>query len=378
MCFLKTEWRDVGGQAVTKAAEQIAPTDLCRRSVPLNSDVMELTILLFIKGFVMRLLLVCIFAWVLSSCATNSQYGGAAEINKTAWAGTSPIHIPVRDNGLVGVLVVPDTDKTYPGVLRIGGAEGGVSTSDADTIAAGGYAVLALAYFGTENLPVDLEEVPLEYFGKAIEWMKHSTFVDSKRLGIVGVSRGSILALMLPTIYDDFAAVVALAPSHVVWQSSYLDWNRYAEKSSLSYHGQPLPFVPYDFSNESASAGCNQEGNCAAMYDFSLGQVERVEESLIPVERIAAPILLVSGEEDTLWPATRMSSLIVQRLADRKFSYEVRDIAYANAGHCAMNNCYGGGTPVGNQLAREELRREVMEFLDRHLKQNTNRTSNVP
>src|SRR5690606_308251 len=111
----------------------------------------------------------------------------------------------------------------------------GISITDAETIAAEGYAVLALAHFGKEGLPPELEEVPLEYFGKAIAWMKSSPNIDSSKLGIIGISRGSTLALLLPTIYPEFDAVVALAPTHVMWQATYLDWDNYAEKSSHSW-----------------------------------------------------------------------------------------------------------------------------------------------
>lgn len=198
--------------------------------------------------------------------------------------------------------------------------------------------------------------------------MKGSPRVDPRHSGVVGISRGSTLALLLPTIYDDFDAVVALAPSHVIWQSSYLDWDRYAVRSSLSYRGKALPFVPYDFSDETANAECNAEKSaCAKMYDHSLNQLERVKVSLIPVERIDAPVLLISGKADTMWPSSKMSELIVQRLARAKFPYEYRHIAYDNAGHCGINGCFGGGTEKGNQLAREDLRRQVVEFLGRYL-----------
>jgi len=313
-----------------------------------------------------------VFMWELTGDDDQHSLLRAMADNGPAHNGLR--HIDVRENGLVGVLVVPDTARAYPGVLRLGGAEGGVSTTDADTIAAGGYAVLALAYFGADGLPPDLEEVPLEYFGKAIAWMKKSQYIDSTRLGIVGISRGSTLALLLPTIYkNDFDAVVALAPSHVVWQSTYLDWNRYAEKSSFSFHGKALPFVPYDFSDKAASAACNKAGACAAMYEFSLGQADRVKESLIPVEQIAAPILLISGKADTLWPSTKMADQVIRRLADTSHPYEYRHLAYDNAGHCGMNDCFGGGTAEGNQVARNNLGARVMEFLDRHLKQARNR-----
>src|SRR6185369_15235912 len=126
----------------------------------------------------------------LSSGTTNAQTNTQVP-GKGADAGeVHLLHIPVRSNGVVGTLVVPDSTHVYPGVLRIGGGEGGISVGDAETIASQGYAVLAIAYFGIEGLPGDLQEVPVEYFGKTIDWMKQSSYIDhSTKLAIIGISR---------------------------------------------------------------------------------------------------------------------------------------------------------------------------------------------
>jgi len=62
---------------------------------------------------------------------------------------------------LHGVLFVPGTEQRHPGVLVLGGWEGGVPVDQAAWLATHGYAALALAYFRYENLPRALEGVPL-------------------------------------------------------------------------------------------------------------------------------------------------------------------------------------------------------------------------
>jgi dienelactone hydrolase len=305
-----------------------------------------------------------------SGCGTaRHEVDVAGNVGASAGAAAGGLlHIPVRENGVVGTLVLPDTGRRYPGVLRIGGAEGGIQLSDAETIASNGYAVFAIAYFGIEDLPADLEGIPLEYFGKAIEWMKGSSNISSTRFGVVGISRGSTLALLLPTIYDDFDAVVAIAPSHVTWQSSYLDWDRYAVRSSYSYRGQDLPFVPYDFSDEAANEACNAEAAaCTKMYEQSLSQGERVADALIPVEKIRAPVLLLSGKADSMWPASAMGDLVVQRLSQAKHPFEHRHVIFEDAGHCSINRCYDSVALDGDRRAIEGMRRELLDFLGRHL-----------
>src|SRR5215217_2812414 len=53
----------------------------------------------------------------------------------------------VRERGLVGTLYCPDGDRPLPGVLMLGGAEGGMHEDDAALLAGHGYAALALAYY---------------------------------------------------------------------------------------------------------------------------------------------------------------------------------------------------------------------------------------
>jgi hypothetical protein len=96
---------------------------------------------------------------------------------------------------LHGVLLLPNTTGPYPGVLVVGGSEGGVPLRKAAWLASRGYAALALAYFRYDDLPPLLEAIPLEYFSSALSWMMQRPEVSSDRLAVVGTSRGGELAL---------------------------------------------------------------------------------------------------------------------------------------------------------------------------------------
>ena len=106
-------------------------------------------------------------------------------------AQPSVVHIPVRENGIVGTLIVPDAKGAYAGVLRLGGGEGGISVLDAETIASEGYAVFALAYFGMEELPLSLEEIALEILRESHFVDEEQPLCDSKtKPGMVGYRGG--------------------------------------------------------------------------------------------------------------------------------------------------------------------------------------------
>jgi dienelactone hydrolase len=104
------------------------------------------------------------------------------------------------------------------------------------------------------------------------------------------------------------------------------------------------------------------------MYEQSLKQRQRVRAALIPVERIRAPVLLLSGKADSMWPSSKMGDLVIQRLAKAKHPYEHLHIAYDKAGHCSINRCYDSVPSAGDGIAIEDMRRQLIEFLHRHLR----------
>jgi dienelactone hydrolase len=102
--------------------------------------------------------------------------------------------------------------------LLIGGSEGGLSMPDeAALLASHGFPALDVAYFAAPGLPRNLQRVPLEYFVRAARWLDRQPGVDSRRLVVYGVSRGSEAALLLASHFPRlFPGVVLLSPSSYV------------------------------------------------------------------------------------------------------------------------------------------------------------------
>jgi hypothetical protein len=270
---------------------------------------------------------------------------------------------PVESAGLVAKLYLPAGEGPHPGVLVLGGSGGGIGWQEdtAAVLAEHGFAALALAHFGMEGLPDGLELIPLEYFAKALAALAAEPAVDAARLGVVGVSKGGEAALLLASRTPEIRAVVAFVPSSHVFQSIADGWPR---TSSWSDGGEPVPFVPYarvEFSN------------LAELYAASLEQAgELAAAAAIPVEEIQGPVLLLSGEADTLWPSAAMSEAVVKRLEGNAFSHEVVHVAYPDAGHGISNIRDGvaerlGGTEEGNRKAQLDARERMLAFLTRHL-----------
>ncbi|MGA3198364.1 MAG: acyl-CoA thioester hydrolase/BAAT C-terminal domain-containing protein [Halobacteriota archaeon] len=286
----------------------------------------------------------------------------------------------VRENGLVANFYLPSTSGSHPGIIVIGGAGGGLGSTSAvgSLLAEQGYAALALAYFGLEYLPAQLQEIPLEYFKVAIEWMRAQPSVEPTKIGLVGTSKGGEAALLVGATYGEIRAVVAYSPSHVVFQG--IDeawWNASASKSSWTLDGKPVPFVPFRMDNNCIE----QHGFYLGLYLGSLLDQQAVGRAVIPVERINGPILLVSGTDDAIWPSRMMCERVVDRLRESEFVFSFQHFSYDGAGHLlagpsqlaparpiGAGDLAIGGTESANAAARDDAWTKVCTFFGAYLK----------
>lgn len=236
------------------------------------------------------------------------------------------VQMNIRENGLVASFFYPKGGKNLPAVIALGGSDGGIKAAEffGSELAQEGYAVLALVYFNYETLPKTLGMIPLEYFEKAIKWVKSNQMVDPDKLGIIGGSKGGELTLLLGSRYPDFRAVAATVPSICVFQGI-----GGGSISSWSYKGKGLDYVPYH-----AEKGTEYgPGNWAPLYVDSYKQKEFVKKAIIKVENINGPLILFSGEKDKIWPSATFCRDIVKRLKEKNFNHPVIHIYDKNKGH---------------------------------------------
>lgn len=190
-----------------------------------------------------------------------------------------------------------------------------------------GYNVLSLAYYdseGRKGLPKTLEMIPLEYFEAPKKWLLNR----SSDVVIFGLSKGAELSLLLASKDDDYKAVIALAPSKVVWQGFPKDFSKIMESpSSWSSKGKAIPFVPY------ISREMQKELGIDNRHQASMTNRDAVNNALIHVENIKVPTLLLSGGKDQSWPSTQMAWDICKRMTDRFCSH----VNYPDGDHLLEN-----------------------------------------
>jgi dienelactone hydrolase len=289
----------------------------------------------------------------------------------------------VRFNGLVGKLFEPKVGGNHPAVLVVGGSSGGLYWSQqmAGLLASRGYVAFALAYFGMDGLPRTLNQIPLEYFGKALAWMSDQPRVIADKMGVVGYSRGGELALLLGASYPQIRTVVAYAPSGVLWgaypSTGDAAWTR---------GGEDIPYVS-SFTQEQWDEALAQGRVRPDTFDWYLIPLQDkalAEPATIAVEKINGPILLISGKDDKLWPSSDLAEIVVKRLRSIGLGNAVQHLAYVGAGHSfgwphvpttvtrykhsvSGEDLDQGGSPRETAHARQDSWLRMLAFLEQGL-----------
>jgi acyl-CoA thioester hydrolase/bile acid acetyltransferase-like protein/bile acid acyltransferase/acyl-CoA thioester hydrolase-like protein len=123
----------------------------------------------------------------------------------------------VRQDGFASSLFLPAKVRPdAPAVVVIGGSNGGEDTLTAAALAATGYPALALGYFKEPGLPSCLCDIPLEYFARAVRWLRLQPATKGRQIILYGASRGEgalLIASLEPRLFE---AVIASSPSALV------------------------------------------------------------------------------------------------------------------------------------------------------------------
>jgi dienelactone hydrolase len=303
-------------------------------------------------------------AWFLypaagSDVTLQASVGGRVAATATV-RRQSPLAVGVAEKqlrptkgGIYGNLYLPKrTSARRPAVLVFGGSGGGLTTSMAAALmAAHGYPSLALAYFKVPGLPQSLQNIPLEYFAKALGVLRAQPGVDRDHVLVAGESRGGEAALLIGASFPRLVnGVIAGVPSSVV-NPGVPD----ASKPAWTLGGRPLPAVtPSEFGQP------NPPGKAAAV---------------IPVERIRGPVLLACGGQDLVWPSCGYVEAITARLRAHGSASAVTALRYRDAGHLigGLTAWYGsltddaltsfGGTMAATQAAQADAHVKLLALL---------------
>ena len=279
----------------------------------------------------------------------------------------APQHI--RDGAMIADLYRLARAGRTPAILLLGGSEGGLgkaAANQAAALAAHGYVVLQLSYFGSPGQPAALKSIPIEIFTRALDWLKAQPGVAGDSIGIIGTSKGAEAALLVASRRIDLKIAVLGVPSSVVWPG--IDRDGIVTESSWTEGAKPVAFTPYGWTGEWRGIH--------ALYADALADPAKAALGAIPAERAQAAIVMVCGEADGLWPSCPMARAVETRLQTANYRYRVTVLAYPDAGHTAFGPPVDpasqpagtaaplGGSVAGNRAARNDGWPKVLAALD--------------
>jgi dienelactone hydrolase len=325
--------------------------------------------------------------WMVELTATNSIGTTATTRFRCVFQrpGEALVRVPLEQDGLRGLLYHPVEGGPFPGVIILGGSEGGLLEGLAQAFAANGFAALTLAWFRYQGLPRELVEIPLEYFDRAAAWMEAQPEVRAGGLGLIGGSKGGEAALIAASRNSAFRAVVAMTPAAHMWEGHTLRFfsPEYIPVSSWSLGGRPLACISFKVSPQDKEREMRGElSSFVSFFRDALTEADpaTITRAVIPVENIAGSILLISGTDDQIWPSGEFCAAIVNRLEQARFPYDVEHLSIENGGHVSVlpflitanrglliDGEPSGGSPQADARGGYRSWAETIAFFHRHL-----------
>lgn len=155
----------------------------------------------------------------------------------------------IYDKHFQGRLFYDEKLRKAPAVIIVSGSEGRIEKAQniAQLLSSRGYICLAIAYFGLEGLPQNLERIPIECLEEAKDFLYHHPQVDNTKIGIYGRSKGAELVLAGQSILDDVQCLVLNSPSNIIFEGIKGKLNSHS--SSWTYLQKELPYQKFQLGN---------------------------------------------------------------------------------------------------------------------------------
>jgi pimeloyl-ACP methyl ester carboxylesterase len=199
------------------------------------------------------------------------------------------------------------------------------------------------------------------------------------------VATGGALAMLAYTADIDPRGLVAISPAHVVWQALG-DGGPPPKASSWTLAGAPLPWtrmrgerllpqmIDHALFDRFHRHPRPKALHLLAAYAAGLSGGTADDPAALAVERIRCPLLLLSGQDDQMWPSVTMADSIMAR-RDRADDHHR---SFPDAGHFFRppftpttvpwnDSLFSGGTAAGNARAQAEGWQAILNFLNDRL-----------
>ncbi|NOY36849.1 MAG: acyl-CoA thioesterase [Chlorobi bacterium] len=218
-------------------------------------------------------------------------------------------------------------------ILWLGGSGSGLEVNSpiAAVLASHGFNVLSVAYFNEKGLPAQLSEIPLEYFERVFAWLMKNPITCGKEIGILGMSKGAELALILASRYPFITRVAVFAPHAYCFQGL-----AFKNVSSWTYEGKPLPFIQlknrWVFASMIRGFIKNKPFRFTDIYKKGLHAAQNKKAARIKIENAQADLMLFTSKECGMWNTYDGSVEIMNTLREHNYHHSYHMIVYEDAG----------------------------------------------
>ncbi|KAF2364482.1 Acyl-CoA thioester hydrolase/bile acid-CoA amino acid N-acetyltransferase [Trinorchestia longiramus] len=225
--------------------------------------------------------------------------------------------IPVQHDLVRGVVHLPAGSGPFPGVVDLFGSAGGIMEHRSALLAARGVAALSLPFFNYQDLPPTYDQINMEYFKEAVDYLLTFDEVLKEGVGAIGSSKGGDIVL-------DMALAIPEIKVAVLVNSPCFNFD-----APMHVGGKPLrPAVPFDWSKIKVLR--DSRVDC---FDFLPSDL--LPENVIPVEHIPAHMLWVAGLDDRNLKSEKYAGVALQRYAQHNPQSldKFQILKYPGAGH---------------------------------------------
>uniref|UniRef100_A0A3B4FWE2 Acyl-coenzyme A thioesterase 1-like n=1 Tax=Pundamilia nyererei TaxID=303518 RepID=A0A3B4FWE2_9CICH len=251
--------------------------------------------------------------------------------------------IDINKQGVQGTLFIPPGPGPFPTLLDMWGGGVGLLEYRSALLASRGYVSFSLDYLRSEHLSADVE---FKYFETAFNIIRNHPQVIPDRVGILGISLGSMVAFNL-TAYSTI-----IKPRCIVCISS----NHYHPPGTTLKAGFKI------LSKYVLLTVCHE----------NLMIIQIILDLLVPVGRINCPMLLVNGCDDQNWPTVETAEEVSDAL---RHGSQTRGLGstYGPRHPCfSVTVCFSvillwGGHTKAHSDAQEDSWRKILSFLQLHL-----------
>lgn len=289
------------------------------------------------------------------------------------------------ETGLAARIYIPNSHPKG-GIITLTGSNGGYEEAHARLLASHGYLTMSLALFAAEGVPEHMVALPLEYVERALDWMSEQ--LNGQKAGMIGWSKGAETVLVAAAyLGGKVGAIASCLPCHVVMNGT--DGSTNYDQHGWTWKGKALPYhllaTPAEAMQALQAIGYTPGDPLPLRAAFEAGYQRVKPDTIIPIERAACPILLLSGGDDQNWPSDYSCKVLKQRLDEAEYGHHVEWLDYPSAGHLisAPNTIRTGsvevlhpirkdfvlcgGSPQANAQASHDSWPKIMAFFEQSL-----------